>query len=74
MNTNKVVMKKRGDRRDLEQVEPSRTQAAAINTTHGGADGGRSHVGGRADDSGGANRRQQNRLRRSPRWKADVPG
>ncbi len=41
------------DRRDLEQEEPSRTQATAITATHGGADGGRSHGGGRADDSRG---------------------
>ncbi len=33
--------------RDLEQGEPGRTQAAAIRASHGGADGGRSHGGGK---------------------------
>ncbi len=37
----------------MEQAEPNGTQATAVKTTHGGADGGRSHGGGRADDSRG---------------------
>ncbi len=36
------------DRRDLEHAAPGGTQATAVMATHGGADGGRSHVGGRA--------------------------
>ncbi len=41
------------DRRNLEHEEPGRTQATAMMMTHGGADGGRSHEGGRVDDSRG---------------------
>lgn len=40
-------------KRDLEDVVPDGTQATAIMSTHGGADGGRSHGGGRADNSRG---------------------
>ncbi|KAI2644202.1 ABC transporter NFT1 [Labeo rohita] len=40
-------------RRDLEQEEPDRTQATAIMMAHGGADGRRSHGGGRANNSRG---------------------
>ncbi len=36
------------DRRDLGHAAPGGTQATAMMATHGGADGGRSHVGGRA--------------------------
>ncbi len=39
-----------GNRRDLEHAAPGGTQATAIMVTHGGANGGRSHGGGRADD------------------------
>ncbi len=39
-----------GDRRDLEQEEPGDTQATAMMVAHGGADGGRCHGGGRADN------------------------
>ncbi len=42
-----------GDRRDLEYAAPGGTQATAIMVTHGGPDRGRSHGGGRADDSRG---------------------
>ncbi len=42
-----------GNRRDLEHAAPGGTQATAIMVTHGGANGGRSHGGGRADDSRG---------------------
>ncbi|KAI2644691.1 hypothetical protein H4Q32_027011 [Labeo rohita] len=42
------------DRRDLEQEEPGGTQAAAMMVAHGGAYRGRSHGGGRADDSRGS--------------------
>ncbi|KAL1279670.1 hypothetical protein QQF64_014270 [Cirrhinus molitorella] len=41
------------DRRDLMQEEPGETQATAEMASHMGADGGRSHGGGRADDSRG---------------------
>ncbi len=42
-----------GARRGLEQAELGGTQATAVKATHGGADRGRSHGGGRADDSRG---------------------
>ncbi|KTF86671.1 hypothetical protein cypCar_00035211 [Cyprinus carpio] len=42
-----------GNRRDLEHAVPGATQATAIMVTHGVADGGRSHGGGRAVDSRG---------------------
>ncbi len=42
-----------GDRRGLEQAMPGGTQDTAIMSTHGGADGGRSHGGGKAFDSRG---------------------
>ncbi|KAI2655027.1 Ion-translocating oxidoreductase complex subunit B [Labeo rohita] len=48
-----AVRSQRGDRRDLKQEEPGLTTAAAMMATHGGADRGRSHGGGRADDSRG---------------------
>ncbi|KAL1250938.1 hypothetical protein QQF64_018734 [Cirrhinus molitorella] len=41
------------DRRELKQEEPGGTQIPAVTVAHGGADGGRSHGGGRADDSMG---------------------
>ncbi len=40
---------------DLEQEEPGGTQAAGpMKATHGGTNGGRSHGGGRPDNSRGA--------------------
>ncbi|KAI2663522.1 Midasin [Labeo rohita] len=41
------------DMSGLEQEEPGATQATAMMTAHVGADRGRSHGGGRADDSRG---------------------
>ncbi len=41
------------DRRDLEHAAPGGTQATAVMATHGGADGGRSHVGGGLTSPGG---------------------
>ncbi|KAI2654604.1 Plasma membrane fusion protein prm1 [Labeo rohita] len=56
------------DRRDLEQEEPGRTQAAAMMATHSGANRGRSHGGGRADDFRGPTDSGR------AGWRADKPG
>ncbi len=56
-----------GARRDLEQEKPGGTQATDMKTTYGRVERGRSHGGGRADDSRGGEQWRWSRSRTSPR-------